>query len=100
MGTNLKVANEILRQLGGNRFITMTGAKNLAGNDNSMSFKIMRNSNKITHVKIELNFMDTYDITFYNIVGINIKKEYTVHNIYSDQLQNAFTIHTGLDTHL
>ena len=30
MGTNLKVANEILRQLGGNRFITMTGAKNLA----------------------------------------------------------------------
>ena len=100
MGTNLKVANEILRQLGGDRFIIMTGAKNLVGDDNSLSFKIMRNSNKITHVKIELHFMDTYDITFYNIVGTNIKKRYTVHNIYFDQLQNVFTMHTGLDTHL
>ena len=100
MGTNLSVAKEILRQLGGNRFITMTGAKNLAADDNILSFKIMRNSNKITHVKIELNFMDTYDITFYNIVGINIKKEYTVRNVYFDQLQDVFTVHTGLDIHL
>lgn len=100
MGTNLTVAKEILKQLGGNRFITMTGAKNLAAGDNSMSFKIMRNSNKVTHVKIELNIRDTYDITFYNIVGINIKKEYTVHGIYNDQLQDVFTAHTGLDTHL
>lgn len=100
MGTNLRVANEILRQLGGNRFIAMTGAKNLAAIDNSISFKIMRNSNKVTHVKIELNFMDTYDITFYNIVGNNIKEEHTVRGIYSDQLQNTFTIYTGLNTHL
>lgn len=100
MGTNLKVASEILRQLGGNRFIAMTGAKNFAADDNGMSFKIMRNSNKVTHVSIKLNFMDTYDITFYNIVGINIKKEYTVRNVYNDQLQDVFTIHTGLNTHL
>lgn len=100
MGTNVEAANEILRQLGGNRFIAMTGVKNLAAIDNGISFKIMRNNNKITHVKIELNFMDTYDITFYNIVGINIKKEYTVCDIYFDQLQNVFTIHTGLDTRL
>lgn len=86
--------------MGGNRFITMTGAKNLAASDNALTFKIMRNSNEVTHVKIELNFMDTYDITFYSIAGINIKKEYTVRGVYFDQLQSVFTMHTGLDTHL
>ncbi len=33
---NLKVAETILEQLGGNQFRMMTGAKNLAGDENSL----------------------------------------------------------------
>ena len=98
--TKQEVAAEILNQLGGYRFIAMTGAKNLISDNNSLHFKIMRNSKKITNVKIELNYTDTYDITFYRIWGSSVKSEYQVCGIYNDQLREVFTSHTGLDTNL
>ena len=38
---------ETLKQLGGNRFIAMTGAKNFAVGPKGMSFKIGRNSKSL-----------------------------------------------------
>ena len=38
--SNLKVAETILEQLGGNKFRMMTGAKNLAGDETSLSMRI------------------------------------------------------------
>lgn len=95
-----EVAKEILNQLGGNKFIVMTGAKNLLADSKSLTFKIMRNSKKITHLRIELNCLDTYDITFYNIPRDKTINQYKVCGIYADQLQGVFTSNTGLDTHL
>ena len=40
----MRVAKTILEQLGGNHFRMMTGAKNLAGDENSLSMRIGRNS--------------------------------------------------------
>lgn len=94
---NKQVASEILNQLGGNKFIVMTGAKNWYATTNSISFKIGRNLKGVSWVLITLNGMDTYDINFNNSKGI---PKSTVEGVYVDQLRETFTRHTGLDTHL
>ncbi|EES0484193.1 hypothetical protein ACN662_005697, partial [Escherichia coli] len=64
------VATEILNQLGGNRFIAMTGAKNFAYFDEDgecgLSFRLPSKfaMNGINLVKIKLTFSDTYQVTF------------------------------------
>lgn len=90
-----EVALEILRQLGNNKFLAMTGANNLTYDKNSLSFKL-GGRGKITHINIMLNVFDTYDITFYKIVKNEIKFKETVINVYSDQLQDVFVRHTGI----
>jgi hypothetical protein len=95
--------NAALRQLGGNKFIAMTGAKNFvySEKDNYISFKIPRAAQNINFIKITLNAMDTYDIEFGHISG---KLEYKVikqiDGIYNDQLQSIFTQETKLYTSL
>ena len=99
---NKVVAWEILKQLGGNRFIAMTGAKNFLRDDNKqlIAFKIGRNSKSINHVRITLNSMDTYDMEFINIRAGKIKIISEVEGVYNDQLQDIFTQKTGMYTHL
>ena len=53
--SNLIVAETILKTLGGNKFRMMTGAKNLAGDENSLSMRIGRNSSNSNYLKITLN---------------------------------------------
>lgn len=95
-------AGTILTQLGGNKFIVMTGAKEFWRNDKTrqIGFKIGRNSESINHVRIKLNSMDTYDMEFLQVRGTNIKVKSKAEGIYNDQLQSVFTKHTGMYTHL
>ena len=58
------IANTILNQLGGNRFVAMTGAKNFVALENGIRFKIGRNKSKANTVKITVNGLDLYDIEF------------------------------------
>lgn len=95
-----QVAAIILQQLGGNRFIAMTGAKNLCAGERSVSAKIGKNAGKVTHIAVTLNAADTYDMRFINIRGINMKDVANVEGVYADQLQRVFTDVTGMDTHL
>lgn len=98
------IADDIFRQLGGNRFVMMTGAKNIAGGRNHLQFKLPKAKDSINFVKITLNGWDTYDIEFGRTRMI--KGEYTykvvhsVEGIYNDQLQEIFTRYTGLYTKL
>ena len=96
--TDKSIAIEILRQLGGNKFIAMTGARNFVCDDDSMSFKLSQTMTKdrISHIKITLNCMDTYNITYYNIRGINIKIIDTFEGAYNDMLQTIISNRTGL----
>ena len=52
MATDMTVANEILRQLGGREFIRMTGAKSLTGDASSLSMSIARNASGATRLKV------------------------------------------------
>ena len=95
-------ANIILKQLGGTKFITMTGAQNFSIVENGMSFKLPNNFAKdnINYVKIVLNNKDLYDIEYgliKNFEYLVVKKEY---DLYNDQLQHSFTENTGLHTKL
>jgi len=92
-------AGEVLRQLGGNKFIAMTGANSFVRDDEKQTilFKVPHAQNRIKYVKIRLNVMDTYDVEFLSRNGVLIEK---VDGVYNDQLQSTFTEHTGLYTYL
>jgi hypothetical protein len=96
------VAQTILQQLGGNRFVTMTGAKNLMGDDRMLQFSIPGNltRDKSNKVRITLNDCDLYTIETFRVRGIDCKTCSSETGIYFDSLQSMFTSITGLDTHL
>lgn len=98
----LTVAKTILAQLGGNRFVAMTGAKNFVGCETGLTFQLPKIYNGISHVNVTLDCDDTYVMTFSKFN--NRKLEFTIvarHvGIYCDMLQNLFTNETGLYTKL
>lgn len=98
--TNLQVAKTILEQLGGNRFIAMTGAYNLSYDKNCLIFKIGSNEKKIKAIRIMLDASDTYTMTFFrqNKFDVSVASEFK--DVYFDQLQDIFTVETGLLTSL
>lgn len=100
--TNKAVAIEILKQLGGHRFIAMTGARNFLCDDRSMGFKVpgTMTKNRINFVKISLNAMDTYDMEFKSLWGDKLTTVSTFEGAYNDMLVNIFESRTGLRTSL
>ena len=100
-----KIAGIILQQLGGNKFIAMTGPGDLfalsATEEHSGGFVCkFRGSKRANYITIRLNGMDTYDVEFKKIWGCKIKDVSEHQGIYEDMLQDLFTQETGLDTHL
>ena len=92
----LAVANTILSQLGGNKFLAMTGASNLVGREDGLSFKVGRNDAKVTHVRVTLTPADEYTLEFINVRGTKIKPLATVEHVYADNLSQVFETKTGL----
>lgn len=115
MTRNHEIATEILRQLGGNRFVAFTGARDFIAIDNGLRFKIGRNKSKTNRIEITLNGSDLYDMEFIAYRPYSVKIDYkkgevrtieekreTVRkfeDIFFDQLQELFTEVTGLYTH-
>ena len=95
-----QIAKTILQQLGGNKFIAMTGAKHLGHTNKGLQMKIGRNSKGITHVIITLKSTDTYDVEFIKIRGTKRTVAKKLSRIYADQLRDVFTKYTGLRTSL
>jgi hypothetical protein len=95
----MTIATEILNQLGGNKFVAMTGAKNLMADNNSLQFKLPTKfaKNNINFVRVTLDPSDTYTVQFFNYRGLNLKKIEEASSVYCDQLQDIFTSVTGLD---
>ena len=100
----MSVAETILAQLGGRRFIVMTGAKNLMSHtaDNALSFRIpgTMTKDRINYVKITLTPDDLYTMEFGKIRGTTYRVIETVEGVYCDMLRDIFTDKTGLETSL
>jgi hypothetical protein len=95
-GLDTRQAGETLKQLGGNKFIAMTGAKNFTIGKEGLAFKIGRNAKAVNYVVIQLNGKDLYDMKFQK--GTRVLK--TANDVYGDQLQKMFTKYTGMYTSL
>lgn len=102
MATDMTVSKEILRQLGGNHFVMMTGAKHLTGDTKVLSFKLPQGTtrNKATYVRVTLTPMDTYTVEFLKVRGLTVTPVSTHEDIYCDQLRSLFERQTGLRTSL
>lgn len=97
----MSVANEIYRQLGGNKFAVMTGAKNFIDIENGIRMKIGRNKTNHNWMEVTLNSLDLYDVAFAKLTKLGERKslkEYT--NVYNDSLVELFETHTGMYTKL
>lgn len=98
----MQVANTILSQLGGNRFVAMTGAKNFVGSDDALHFALPSNfaRNGINRVRVTLQPSDTYTVEFFKVRGTKFSSIATRDDVYAEDLQRVFKTETGLDTHL
>lgn len=100
--TTSTVANTIRQQLGGQRFVAMTGARDLVDIGNGLAFRLPRGLAKagINSVVVRLDPSDTYTVMFNKRRGVDLKHVAAHTFVYADQLQALFTAETGLDTHL
>lgn len=106
----MTTANTIYNQLGGRRFLVMTGSKPLIAKENGIVFKLTRNKSGANELKITLNDLDLYDVEFsshhyptldkktweWRPEKKKIIKEFK--DIYCDQLEELFVEITGLYT--
>ena len=75
----MNVAQIIAQQLG-HKALFMIGAKDLVAGNNYLLIRLGRNSGNWNKLKIVLNGLDLYDMTFYAIRKLKIAKEKTLHN--------------------
>ena len=96
------IAKTILDQLGGDRFISMTGARNFSyAPDGSLSFRLPNMPGvPVNNVRISLDPTDTYNVEFGRVRGIDYKVVRTEEMVYADSLRRVFESNTGLYTSL
>lgn len=96
-----QIATTILSQLGGNRFLAMTGAKPTMYGERKLSFRLPRAKKSINHLTVTLRADDTYDMRFGTLIGSRPYAEKDrFEGVYADDLQRLFTEATGLYTSL
>ena len=108
----MTIANTILEQLGGNKFIAMTGAKNFVSDGNTLRMTLPKNRSKANRLYITLDASDTYTMNFFKYTaGRRNKKTFAwspdkkedienISGVYADMLQDICTSVTGMYTHL
>lgn len=94
----MTVGQIILKQLGGSRFVAMTGARALMGMEDGLSFKLPSNfaTDGINYIRIKLNVRDTYDVEFGKTRGMKYTEISKQEGIYNDSLRDVISETTGL----
>ena len=95
----MNIAQTVAQQLG-HKALFMIGAKNLMAGKDYLQMRLGRNSGNWNALKIALNGLDLYDMTFYKLRKLTITKQKMVDNIYCDQLCDIIESETGLRTNL
>lgn len=98
----MQVANTILQQLGGGRFIAMTGARQFVGSEAALRFRIPATlaKGRVNLVNVTLDASDTYTVTTYRNAKMFCVEVETVSGVYCDALRDVFERMTGLRTSL
>jgi hypothetical protein len=100
-----QIATTMLQQLGGNMFVVMVGAKNIAwgGQDGHayLGMNIGRNKSGANYFRVDyMPAQDLYTVSFCKIRGLNSVRVKVVEGVYGDMLQDIFTDFTGMYTKL
>lgn len=107
----MSIASTILDQLGGNKFIVMTGSKNFISDGYTLRMSLAKNQTKANRLEITLTPDDLYTMRFYKYTAPRLsRKTWTFseekieeikvcEGIYNDMLQDVFTMITGMATH-
>lgn len=102
----LTIGQTTLHHLGGAKFLSMTGARNLVQNENALSMALPTSltKNRVNYCKITLNADDSYTVFVGRVCGTakgvawGATEERT--GVQCEQLQEVFTQLTGLFTAL
>lgn len=104
----MRVPDIILQQLGGKRFLAMTGVKNLVADGYTLRMTLPKNGSKANRLWITLNGNDLYDMRFFNYrmgridlktgeyIPDKISHEVVYNDICCDGLCDVFTRHTKM----
>jgi hypothetical protein len=94
----MDVAKTILQQMGGvGRLSAMIGAKYFTASGNGVSFKIGGGAKKgINGIRVNLNSMDTYDVSFIKMRKYEQKVVAEVNGVYCDQLKSVVENNIGM----
>lgn len=100
-----QVAKIILQQIGGRRFVAMTGSHDFINLGNGLRMSLSRNKTSANRLEIIYNSgADLYNVRFYRqsinhktfeVTTMDIK---TIDGVYCDMLEGIFTDETGLYT--
>lgn len=108
----MNVANTILNQLGGNKFIGMTGASHFVSDGNTLRMTLPKNKSRANRLYITLEPTDTYTMRFFkyssprfnsktcSFSSEKVEEIKTFTDVYFYMLQEIFTTVTGMYTHL
>ena len=90
----MTTAATILKQLGGSKFIAMTGATCYSdGNTLVSKFK----GSKIANIMyVTLNSLDLYDVKICKYRALEVKTIFEIENVYADMLKSIFENTTKL----
>lgn len=98
------IGQTILQQIGGRRFQIMTGANRFVIHADGLAFRLPSTPDYVKHqinyVRIRLTPRDTYDVEYSRIWGARCRPIQTDTDVYADNLRQAFTAATGLDTNM
>lgn len=103
-----QIAATILQQLGGSRFVAMTGAHNLQHGVGMHScgalYLRFRGSLRFNSLQVSLDGRDTYTVRFVKMAGaargFGTLAETTHEGVYAEDLRSLFERETGLATSL
>lgn len=102
-----QVATTILQQIGGHRFVAMTGSRDFINLGNGLRMSLSRNKTSANRLDIIYDEgADLYNVRFYRqsfsrkTFETKVKDIKVIEGIYCDMLEDVFTDVTGLYTHL
>ena len=82
---NNQIAKEILRQIGGNKFIVMTGAYDIMTDKQGSLICKVKNA-KYNYIKITLNHNDLYDLELIKYSRSGILKKADLKDIFCEEV--------------
>lgn len=98
MTTQTQVHIEILNQLGGNKFVVMTGA--VCYSDGNTLIAKFKGSKVANIMYVTLTDNDTYNVQICKFKGMDVKTIKEVNGAYAEMLKGIFETTTGLRTSL